>query len=636
MPSKRVKGDQTQCSSAKRRSVTGCLTCRRRKKKCDETRPTCDACNRNFLECSWPQNVTNKSKSKPFALSSKGVNPVIDEGKTQGQNIEFNISLCKDAKFVKYNKRTKWIFDVLIVNPNSGAISRLNSYTNQFTTVLGFSSEEEIYDSSSNTNRLEQSDIFADQNNVLSLEDIEHLDLQLDSFPIIEVPTNALVTSFSVTNSQYQILTDTHAPVTKVYEILFQMCKSNEIVPEAQFESVDMEKFLFYACLKGYIPKMTTQYTHPSLTTSATFIPQVEKNPIMKEVFLCCGATYLAWNNVKKFQSMSDELYTNCRMMIRNFISSNENFSDEDWLFGALQLLCNRDKNSLTGTPDDAAWHLVRAFDIIRLRYYGSTPKSFERSIIEDLVSSNLILQPQERTLIESFIFQFSSSILFVQDIRGLPNPFTIFKILNVVLKCPVYNCEHVADWMNNPILGSSLDSFEILAKLSFIGRMPMPLDYDWLVRVAQLRNMCEYYTPATPSKTMDDIQWCNYKINSMVGVIAAKACWLFASKLLDFKTFDIDSPNIQGPVESVLECYKKIPLRHSVWGILPWAVLVTGVFATDCDDQSFILELVEMMADRAHSYNGFKIAAFLRKAWASGNAPNFLFERNMITHLNI
>ncbi|KAJ6115309.1 hypothetical protein N7486_001087 [Penicillium sp. IBT 16267x] len=33
---------------------TGCWSCRRRKKKCDEVRPTCGGCMRNDLSCQWP------------------------------------------------------------------------------------------------------------------------------------------------------------------------------------------------------------------------------------------------------------------------------------------------------------------------------------------------------------------------------------------------------------------------------------------------------------------------------------------------------------------------------------------------------------------------------------------------------
>lgn len=38
----------------KRRGKTGCLCCRARRKKCDERRPICVGCERNFLVCSWP------------------------------------------------------------------------------------------------------------------------------------------------------------------------------------------------------------------------------------------------------------------------------------------------------------------------------------------------------------------------------------------------------------------------------------------------------------------------------------------------------------------------------------------------------------------------------------------------------
>jgi len=37
------------------RTAEGCLTCRRRRKKCDEGRPTCLACRRNNLACQWPE-----------------------------------------------------------------------------------------------------------------------------------------------------------------------------------------------------------------------------------------------------------------------------------------------------------------------------------------------------------------------------------------------------------------------------------------------------------------------------------------------------------------------------------------------------------------------------------------------------
>ncbi|EGW32420.1 uncharacterized protein SPAPADRAFT_61489 [Spathaspora passalidarum NRRL Y-27907] len=50
----KVKKDD---SNIKRRTKTGCLTCRKRKKKCDEDKVNgkCQGCTRNFLECCWPE-----------------------------------------------------------------------------------------------------------------------------------------------------------------------------------------------------------------------------------------------------------------------------------------------------------------------------------------------------------------------------------------------------------------------------------------------------------------------------------------------------------------------------------------------------------------------------------------------------
>lgn len=41
----------------KTRSKNGCLTCRKRKKKCDEKGPVCSGCERNYIKCVWPEHV---------------------------------------------------------------------------------------------------------------------------------------------------------------------------------------------------------------------------------------------------------------------------------------------------------------------------------------------------------------------------------------------------------------------------------------------------------------------------------------------------------------------------------------------------------------------------------------------------
>ncbi|CAH0055929.1 unnamed protein product [Clonostachys solani] len=54
-----------------RRTTTGCLTCRLRKKKCDEVRPQCTACARNGIPCEWRD---SPARRKPRVRRKQGYN----------------------------------------------------------------------------------------------------------------------------------------------------------------------------------------------------------------------------------------------------------------------------------------------------------------------------------------------------------------------------------------------------------------------------------------------------------------------------------------------------------------------------------------------------------------------------------
>lgn len=73
-------------TASKRRTKTGCMTCRRRKKKCDEHRTggKCQACIRNFLDCHWPGEEEvkkeNTESSVPASPQTPESLPVVDKG----------------------------------------------------------------------------------------------------------------------------------------------------------------------------------------------------------------------------------------------------------------------------------------------------------------------------------------------------------------------------------------------------------------------------------------------------------------------------------------------------------------------------------------------------------------------------
>lgn len=53
-----------------RRVQTGCLTCKRRKKKCDEMKPRCGDCQRLCLGCSWPPQRQSRERLNSWASES--------------------------------------------------------------------------------------------------------------------------------------------------------------------------------------------------------------------------------------------------------------------------------------------------------------------------------------------------------------------------------------------------------------------------------------------------------------------------------------------------------------------------------------------------------------------------------------
>jgi hypothetical protein len=60
------------------RVKTGCLTCRQRKKKCDEVRPVCTGCMRNYIECTWPETLVAVNATKKRMSSDVSVRRTVE------------------------------------------------------------------------------------------------------------------------------------------------------------------------------------------------------------------------------------------------------------------------------------------------------------------------------------------------------------------------------------------------------------------------------------------------------------------------------------------------------------------------------------------------------------------------------
>lgn len=94
------------------RSRNGCLTCRKRKKKCDEIRPLCQNCTRKDLECKWPaRNAERKSNEE---------GPEIGAVSTSGHVAESPVQTAFLSAPAGNSEDTFREGDSLITHPESG------------------------------------------------------------------------------------------------------------------------------------------------------------------------------------------------------------------------------------------------------------------------------------------------------------------------------------------------------------------------------------------------------------------------------------------------------------------------------------------------------------------------------------
>lgn len=394
----------------------------------------------------------------------------------------------------------------------------------------------------------------------------------------------------------------------------------------SQYQFTENELLLYYTCVFYFLPAIGPQHTLPQLTTTETFVPLMSKHPIVKDVFLCCGATFLAWCQPQKYSHIAEHLYQKSKAHLQEEIVSQRIRGDETWAFACFQLLCLTDKlhgGHGASMVDRCVDNLAHSFNIIkrkiqRIREKGSTPT--------------------DRMLIESFMYNYTVSLLVARDLSKLPNPFSkIFHDLTILLKSPIFNdCD--VEWMNNPVLGPSVDAFEMLAKVSYLSRMPLPLSSpEWIETAQALLEECLYYTPPSlPEEVRQNpAKYEKYRPGLLCGSIISKACYLLLSKILRFNEFNVKDFQIQGVVKYTVQSLKDIEKGNPLLCILLWSLLIIGAFTVDPDDRLVIKEYLKSTSETIHSYGALKISNLLQLIWERENI-NLLFVRENICQVII
>ncbi|CEP62565.1 Zn(II)2Cys6 transcription factor domain-containing protein LALA0_S05e08460g [Lachancea lanzarotensis] len=678
------------------RSRAGCYTCRLRRKKCDETKPRCGPCSKHMFKCIWPRkgqgpltgemrekmkkkidfyddgstdaHASNKDKKSKqcfvnYTLGSQKSGFVLlnsdipglgsipelltdEAGDEDEEDYEFNeCELDHDHERETECAQDDCELDAHIIQQNEFVLSNdAQPGTDKETEnqmVLNFSE-----DHSKNYGLNITRDGLSVTPSLGKLLSSDHQDPLLSPSFLVSPPLSAFESiDLTSTNASQRQVTTTNADdeynaygldeelSEKLYDKVMRKfvnwtSSQNEhqttisvanLMSQYQFTQQDL--LLYYTCIYYFLPAVGPQHTLPQLTTTETFVPLLAQHSIVKDVFLCCGATFLAWCQPQKYSGTAEVLYQTCKSHLHAELSSGRVRGDETWIFACFQLLVLTNKlhnGQGESMVDRCVDNLSHSFDIIKRKYYD----------IEKHGST-----PADRMLIESFMYNYTVSLLVAKDLSKLPNPFGKgFQRLAALLKSPIFNDCDVA-WMNNPVLGPSLDAFCMLAKVSFLSRMPLPLqDGQWQTVADTLMEECLYYKPPPLPEQVrnDELKYEIYRPGLLCGSIISKACYLLLNKIVRFEDFDVRDQQIQDLVKYTIKSLKDIEKGTPLLCILLWSLLVIGAFTVDAEDRLVIKEYLKSTSETIHSYGALKINLLLQLVWDRDDI-NLLFVRENI-----
>lgn len=524
-PRERPKTGKTlSAKRTKSRTKTGCFTCRKRKKKCDEKGPVCSACARNMFQCCWPQNPTdalpkdfeitplsaNLSESfdkilKPSVLSKRSeIKLKIESKDLQKKKIDpvtdVPLDLCSVFEVTEYKHKRPFPSKVTIPDSIDKVVDDLSS--NASSTPTHASS----YAHSINMH--------------------EQL-LSFDSFLL-----SPLTNSDTVVNQQ---------SITQLFDSLYEdALDSQNSSPEA-----------FYDDLLNYRPKSEIPNT-------------VIKNPILaaiREIFYARGCSYLAKNNVEnpnfveKYSSAANTHYTNA---VNAFAKGSEDINcmdydnDENWTVFAIKTICFSEK--LLGLVSESCIADSMVADL----KVTSNEANLMLTGIEDASNRNL-----GRVLFSQVLFSYPFLVYLVRDISSIIPPSQVFDKYNNEIIDIFSSSADSESWLDTVLQSSTITILQMLSKLLWNLRMQSKAH-----EVESLRNNLDVITQTiqtaelqAPSQSflLYFARFANISLNVLYNALT-KGPSNNNEEQIDEFIFNYES-FVQSKCEKLPKCYTLMPL---------------------------------------------------------------------------
>lgn len=589
------------------RVKSGCLCCRKRKVKCDEAKPTCNTCDRLALVCEWQNpvmNVTNKWLAEYTPRKRKKRIQFVNVN-CELHSTSFPTKIEDEAVVAELPQ------EIEVLPKDYGKIRRQT-----------------------------KSEVDVDQ--------------------ALRNYLRELGSSY-VKNLSLRGLTNVHM--------------------------TQMQAMFFDAFVNGFMVAISPQLAHEKLQPPSVVIPRGINDPILMKVFYACGATYLSWNN-KEYKAVAESEYQESMTEVRSQLNTND-FMDgnESNILIMMVTLCLREKyqcndrvrNSLfliasikiiyywINTKRRNERHLetdvieeylegcmlkkelLEIIDTLSTRIYDrhdlvfhdlqsqdaindeinlvleSERDSILHDIAEESPASSLGISAFERTMVESFLYNYCVNLLnFDREMLTYTvSPFVLFRDLGPYLTKPIYNTP--VYWMNNPIMGASLSAFELVSKANWL-RLKMPLNKQREEAAKRLRNIARFYIPSLLPESAkfnlpDHIQK-KLTESCFVGVLAAKASYILLTKII-YPNYTLKSVDIQEAIDTFFRYLERISVRSQTGGICLWPFIICGLVLEDVTKREYLLYRITAFSETKKSEAQLRLVGFLKDAWGSheGNA---------------
>ncbi|RCK65271.1 hypothetical protein Cantr_00750 [Candida viswanathii] len=332
-------------------------------------------------------------------------------------------------------------------------------------------------------------------------------------------------------------------------------------IPNMELSIEDSE--LYSHCAKNYMSMVALPHSHPSLTPANVWVRLAAHSPILADVYLSCGAAYLACvhneNNALslRYHRLAEAKYNSAVKTLTEAFNNGSVDLDSDWLMVAGLNLCLRDRAyGMNGSR--CSKHIVFVYNLICRRV--------------DKKDQDSPATPEERLLMESFIFNYTTALMTCSryDMVRLPTPYELFLKLNRWLINPIVR-DYDVEWVNNPVLGSALGIFQVMAKLCYLLRchfeksLPNEKDKFYMndgkfwslilplkeeIRKIEIKNF-ERIQELDALKVNG--QWYfSLRSNLAVSIITVNACKILVEKLIN-PSIPAFLPQIQEAVQSTL-----------------------------------------------------------------------------------